>query len=242
LYFVLGPRLGAAQHLNNWPAQVELARFEVCAVEVNERATEITAPVGRIAIELVNRSAFPVRDATFSVRAGSEWYHITVRDLAPGERRRVEREADFGAIEVELSGDFSGWAKRPGEIYWDAVRLADSGSLKLARRPAIADVQPIPDCPRFDISGIWKSPAGAEMRLTQRGNRPRGFVTEAGGYASMVSGTFDGQTFAGVVEGSGPFRLSRTAGGKLEGHWTTQGQAGQRTFHRMRPGSTAARD
>jgi hypothetical protein len=61
--------------------------------------------------------------------------------------RIVGPQADFGAIEVELAGDFTGRAQRPGEIYWDDVQFAGAAPPKLVRRLENAEVAPIRRCP-----------------------------------------------------------------------------------------------
>jgi hypothetical protein len=155
--FVVAPQLLSHEHLINWPAGLELARFEVCAIKINERSSETTAPVGRIAFEIVNRSPSVMTAATFSVKAGSTWHRFTLRNLAPQDRRRFERQADFGAIEVELAGDFTGRARRPGQIYWDDVQFADASPPRLVRRPENAEVAPIERCPPPHNRLSWTS-------------------------------------------------------------------------------------
>jgi hypothetical protein len=45
--FAVVRQLLAHEHLINWPAGLELARFEVCAIKINERSSETTAPIDR---------------------------------------------------------------------------------------------------------------------------------------------------------------------------------------------------
>jgi hypothetical protein len=248
----IAPRLDELRHLSNWPAQLELAAFDVCAIEVEESSTTTTAPLGRIVIDLVNRSPVALEKASFSVKGGSIWRRFSIERLAPGERRRLGGEMELGIIEAD--GD-SGWTQRSGEIYWDGVRFAGDAASAMRRRPDIADVQPIPDCPRFDISGVWRGADGTEMQLSQRGSRPRGWVRggQLSQFANPVEGSFDGATFSGKFEhraarflSSGSFELRFTDLSTLDGHWSLsegamKGSSGRWLLTRAGPAPPAAR-
>jgi hypothetical protein len=221
-WFVLAKRINAARHLNNWPRELALTALNVCAIEVNELSSETTAPLGRISFELLNSSAATVSHAVFTVHVGDQWYHIATDSIAPKERKRVQRELDFGVIERELSGDLSGWAVRGAEMFWDNVRADSEFGKEMMRRPELAD-QPIEDCPRVDISGIWKGDDGTEMQLSQRGVHPRGFIRggRLAGSGRNISGVVDGTTFEGKMnEGGGVFKLKLISSGILEGNWS----------------------
>jgi hypothetical protein len=176
----------------------------------------------------MNQSSRHLEEATFSVKAGSTWRRFAIHDLPPQQRQRVETEADLGTIEAQLGGEFTGWAHRPGTLYWDKAQFR-SADTALTSRPEAAEVWPIPDCPRFDIAGTWQGTDGTEMQLHQRGRVPRGFVR--GGalstFPNPVSGTFDGKTFSGTLDhraartlSSGTFTLTLSEAGRLEGQWT----------------------
>lgn len=252
-WYFLGPQLNQRQHLNRWPAQLELTYFNVCAVEVNEERSQTIAPVGRISLVLMNRSEVTITDAVFSVKAGSNWYHVSVTEIPARTKRQIDLERDLGVIEKELAANFSGWAQRSAEIYWDLVRPRAQIEAKLTRRPEIATVAPIGDCPRTDISGVWRGADGAELILSQRGVHPRGYLKGGGleGTSITVSGTLDGNVFSGVFNQQaslhGTFTLSVTNDGRLQGAWTTESRdpgrrrSGRWNFARQGPGPAAER-
>ena len=243
-WFVLANRMNAWRHLNNWPQQLVLTSFQTCGVEVNELSSKTTAPVGRVRFELWNRSPANVRRAVFTVHVGDRWHHVATDNVAAQEKRLIDKELDFGTIEHELSGDFTGWRESGAEIFWDDVR-ADAGFAKvMMRRPEAAD-QPIDDCPRQDISGIWKGDDGTEMQLSQRGVNPRGWV-RGGPFAaaSVVSGTYDGETFEGTMDRGAGFQLRLAPNGRLEGRWRQTGipnRSGAWSLRRTGPGPRAPR-
>jgi hypothetical protein len=123
------------------------------------------------------------------------------------------------------------------------------------RRPEIADDFPIGDCPRNDISGVWKGTDGVEMTLSQRGSYPRGYVKggRLEGSANELSGTFDGKTFSGPIKQrggrsifTGKFTLAFTAEGRLRGTWEVPAddrkpRSGEWNLTRVGPGPPAPR-
>jgi hypothetical protein len=230
----LAPALAAGQHLTTWPAALALVSFDVCAIEVEEEPDSTRAPLGRIAFVLQNLSPETLEEARFSVHAGSTWLRFEVGDLAPRDSRLVETEADLGTIESQLAGQFTGWARPPAILYWDAVRFRTGERPTLGSRPAAAQLWPIRDCPRHDLAGTWRGSDGTEMVLHQRGRWPRGFVRggQLSTFPNPLSGTFDGTVLKGTFDhragrslSSGEFSLTRSAPGRLDGSWwLTQGE------------------
>lgn len=224
VFFVrVAPELGARTQRDVWPAAIELATFDVCAIETRKDWLGKELAFGRIAFEVVNRSPFALHEARFTVSGGRQ-YQYTLASLAPGEARRVEVETDLGRL---LSGGRNSpvtrWSFR---LLWDRVRFDGATPVAIVDAPAKASSQ-IGDCPRFDVRGQWNGDDGSVLVLKQVGTRVSGDLRDGpfSSYGSVLGeardGTFSGTLFSrsGPFLSEGTFDLAPTRARGLEGTW-----------------------
>ncbi len=97
--------------------------------------------------------------------------------------------------------------------------------------------------PGFNISGAWKSTDGWRVQIKQIGNQLTGTYSGQGGVTGTLSGTFDGEQFAGTYQthdSAGRLVASGTQtlilnGNSLEGPWSSSdGRQGMWTLVRAR--------
>lgn len=152
--FVVMPWGARMNHDLDWPADLPLVDFQICAAMFRLGYDALSAH-GVVAFEVENRSAGRLRSATFTVKAGrpSDWlehtayYRYTLRDVPPGARARIERDVYLGNILWRGAPGSGGQGAATARIEWDDVDFEDGDEIVLGRRPNGGTVWPIPDCP-----------------------------------------------------------------------------------------------
>jgi hypothetical protein len=152
--FVVMPWSARMLHTADWPAELALLDFRVCAATFELGSSALSAH-GLVAFDVENRSSARVRRVTFTVKAGrsSDWfeqnanYRFTVPDVEPQARAHVEQRVSLGNIMWKGGTSYGGPGSAAASLVWDAVQFEDGRAIGLAPRPQAATVWPIPDCP-----------------------------------------------------------------------------------------------
>ncbi len=165
------PHAGKLLRAERWPQQLYLASFRVDARDIEFGSWGREYAQGVVEFEITNYLPGRITEATFTL----EWTphkrsRFAVRDLAPGERRTVQREEDFGNIMVSPgSGDMPGTPQRcTAVLYCDRLRVADNAPVSWGPPPPQRKVV-IGDAPRVSIAGFWIGTTGEQMNLAQKG-------------------------------------------------------------------------
>ena len=151
--FVTMPWSARMSHSNDWPAELTLVDFRVCAATF-DLESETLAADGLVTFEVENRSDARMRSATFTVKTGrpSDWlehnahYRVTIPSLEPHARARIEQRLHLGNIMWKGASDYGGQAAASAILMWDMVAFEDGRAIALVPRPAAATRWPIPDC------------------------------------------------------------------------------------------------
>ena len=186
--FVAQPWFARHLHLDNWPRDVPLIGFRVCASEFeHQEFRERLLASGTITIEIENRTPYVLDEAVYTVRTGGAtgfWGHNTeyrfvIRDVPAGQRRRFETKAFLGAI-VAMSGGSSPSSpvEATAEVRWDGVHFDQNVVPALAALPDVS-THLIDDCPGSQRPWLpwfrprWRGPEDAIERMKkQRGSGP----------------------------------------------------------------------
>lgn len=152
--FIVLPWSARMAHADDWPAAIALVGFEVCADRFDLGADALAAD-GVFRLEIENRSEQVLLSATFTVKTGesSDWldntgeHRVTVRNVGPGGRARIEQRSHLGRIMWAGGNDSGGPGAAPGQVLWDSMTFADRHEPARVSRPPFATIPAIADCP-----------------------------------------------------------------------------------------------
>jgi hypothetical protein len=154
-FFVEMPWEVEASHMQSWPKDIEITHFSACATNFSQPIDAVFG-AGPLAFEIENRGRAPITEATFTVSAGmrTSWFsndvdhRYTIRNLGPGERRRIAENVSFGVLSQKASRTSGGGRSRAGAfVQWDHVVWGDAAEVVRVERPKAASLWPIEDCP-----------------------------------------------------------------------------------------------
>jgi hypothetical protein len=154
-FFVEMPWEVKASHMQSWPRDIEITHFSACAATFSKPIDALYA-AGPLVFEIENRGRSPISQATFTVSAGMPlgWFagdvrhRYTMRNLGPGERRRIEEQVSFGVLSQSAPRVSGGGRSRAGAfVQWDHVAWSDGAEVIRIELPKAASLWPIEDCP-----------------------------------------------------------------------------------------------
>ena len=226
------------------PEAIGLADFHVCAREIRYGLTNKKMGKGPIRFEIVNRSPVLLKEATFTILAGHDtltimgepdkFHRFVVRNMKPGECRRIERDVDFGVIMVYSTGGLPMY-QRGAKILCERVRFERSPVFQWEKAQKKWSTT-INDCPDLSIEGFWVATDGARLDIIQQGEMAAGSISEGpfSSFPNPLKLKREGAGFSGSfsmragreISASGALTLTPSGEDRLTVKWTLKDTSG----------------